>query len=160
VATSKTWRCLRCGKSRKAKNLFDALLDIVEQRPNKCAAGHDEKFFLGFPFALGIGRTDWEVKAAYLPKKRSPKWRNGKDKVQFFPFLVIVEHAPSNPNQTPHTSVWTPYWHAIKGVKETKKYGQWAPHMELGVFHDLVEQACKGGFMKRQRLHSKVPLWA
>jgi len=45
-------------------------------------------------------------------------------------------------------AIWLPYWHLHYRCKEDtplKKFGQWAPHMDIDVFVGLIKKAKVGG---------------
>jgi hypothetical protein len=146
MATIRKFVCSKCETKTNAGSLFNALRSIANKQHPKCANGHDAKLHLTFPFGLGIGLAPCTVQAAYLPN-RAPNWKNGRYKVQYFPFLVVVKFDDSK-----LLGFWMPYWHVEHRPKKYVKYGQWAPQMEAGLFIDLVEKVKADGFLKRQKL--------
>jgi hypothetical protein len=65
--------------------------------------------------------------------------------VTFYPFLVITER--ENRDQ----AAWLPYWHVIQdGEKKSRKYGQWAPFMDMKLLEDLLTQARNADFLNHE----------
>jgi len=99
---------------------------------------------LDFDLGLEAGRKPSRVLAAYLPSRRK-KWTLKKGpnrgfRVEFFPFLVVL--------QAGRTSYrWLPYWHVLtKGDTRKTKYGQWAPLLRQHMFDSLLEKARADGY--------------
>jgi hypothetical protein len=76
----------------------------------------------------------------------SPRsWKNEQGrKITLHPFLIILEA------ETPikKRKVWLPYFHLEEGNKVIKKYGQWAPSMDIDLFADLISKAHKAGYVE------------
>ena len=56
-----------------------------------------------------------------------------------YPFLVITESLNNEVR-----NAWMPYWHVVTfadGRPTETKFGQWAAHLDLELFSDLIEQA-------------------
>ncbi len=125
--------------------MFEGLREIAENRVAPCAkCGASRKFHLDFNFATdGSGPRRCTVINAFLPSAR-PKWRQGKEFVEFFPFLVFLDQPKSYDR-----GVWLPYWH-VKGPKGRTRpvFGQWAPFMDLALYNDLVAQARAAGCLE------------
>lgn len=136
MATQRYYSC-GCGKQRFWP-LFDALREFQSEGPYICdSCGERKELHLVFPFGLGAAASHCTVEAVFLPR-RLERWMHRKQKVTFFPFLVIL-------NKVGGTACWLPYWH-IEGKK--KKYGQWAPYMGTTPFRDLLTQARKAGYLR------------
>jgi hypothetical protein len=111
--------------------LFNALQEARSQQTcDDC--GKPKHLHLGFRFATGSGITTCKVLRVFLPQK-IPSWTKGKQRVEFYPFLVILDR-----NDNKQRAVWLPYWHKIGKRLE---YGQWAPVMDAVLFKDLWRQA-------------------
>jgi hypothetical protein len=97
---------------------------------------------LEFAFGLGAGPRKCHVVAAYCPETAIAWHDENHQRVEFYPFLVVTEDV-----KKPHDrAIWLPYWHLhFKKAGVHRKYGQWAPHMDVGTFTDLVERAKRGG---------------
>jgi hypothetical protein len=135
MATQRYYSC-RCGKQR-SRALFDALREFQSNGSSVCdSCDEKKKLHLIFPFGLGAAASHCTVEAVFLPH-RLERWMHKKQKVTFFPFLVILNKAGS-------AACWLPYWH-VEGQK--KKYGQWAPYMGMALFRDLLAQARKAGYL-------------
>jgi hypothetical protein len=62
--------------------------------------------------------------------------------VTFYPFLVVTERKGRD------QAVWLPYWHVVgDGEENRKKYGQWAPFMDMKLFRDLLAQPRDEGYL-------------
>ncbi len=96
---------------------------------------------LSFLWGLDAGTFECVVLDAFLPDEPT-KWpdKNGRE-VTFYPFLVITKGKTGR-------VAWMPYWHVVRGKdQEKKKYGQWAPSMDLSTFEELVAKARKKGYL-------------
>ena len=83
---------------------------------------------------------------AFLPDE-PVTWsdKSGRE-VTFYPFLVITEGKGER-------VAWLPYWHVVRGKDvEQKKYGQWAPSMDLSTFEELVPKPDRRATSSRPRL--------
>lgn len=134
------WRfvCLECGRSTEPRRKFEALRDTAEGRPPEpCGScGSPTELQLTFAFALGAGALECRVLGAFLPSDIS-EWEDAGAKVQFFPFLVVLEDVRDGGR-----NVWLPYWHLLThDHKVRRKYGQWAPFLSEGAYIEPMQQA-------------------
>lgn len=145
MATVREWVCRR-GCRKHAGSLFSALLDLAREQQRNCATHElSQVLQLRFDFGLNAQHKISTVLGCFTPR-RPPSWKgaNGRP-VQFFPFLVVVRRHGKR------EAAWLPYWHLVgtRGRKEPiKKYGQWAPYMDMHLFHDLLRQARSRGFLR------------
>src|SRR5882672_8604913 len=112
--------CSICSGRKWASGLFDALRDMAQGKQTLCSKCGPNAHRLELIFPLALAPTArYKVVHAFLPKKPDT-WRRGKSKIQFYPFLVLLESLNSR-----HRSVWLPYWHAVTNDGRTRmKYGQ------------------------------------
>lgn len=118
--------------------MFDALRDFSKsQKCPKCGAAHRDLHLI-FDFGLNASNSDCTVLASFTHKKpESWKDKDGS-KVEFYPFLVVLRRHGRQ------KAVWMPYWHLVHKKKRIiKKYGQWAPFMDMDLYKDLLKQAKK-----------------
>jgi len=144
MATERFHLCPRCGWRARAEPLFDSLRDVARARPRPCARCETSTaLHLSSPWGLGAGTYQWVVLDVFVPDE-PVKWSDKtRRRVTFYPFLVVIEREGGRRH------VWLPYWHVVRGEgKEQKKYGQWAPWMELSTFKELVAKARRKGYLK------------
>jgi hypothetical protein len=100
---------------------------------------------LSFAWGLDAGTFECSVLDAFVPDKPA-KWLDKKKReVIFYPFLVIAQGKRGR-------IAWLPYWHVVRGKRrEVKKYGQWAPSMDISTFEKLVAKAQASGYIKAIR---------
>ncbi len=142
MATGRYYLCPQCKTRTWAQSLFYALQDAAYSKAHLCpSCNRDLQLELSFTFGLDAGTYEYHLVGAYLPEP-PVEWNdnNGK-KVEFFPFLIVLKHVQSSSK-----SVWLPYWH-LHHIDEVprKKYGQWAPHMDMKTFGNLIEKGRKDG---------------
>ncbi len=147
MATQRYYVCGACHKKTWIANLFVALHDHANGQGHACeSCALPMSIELTFNFGLGAGQHHCRVLTAFLPDQ-IVSWSNGNGgKVEFYPFLVIVESIDKG-----SSSVWLPYWHIVKhqdGSLE-KKYGQWAPFIEVESYSSLVAKAKEAGYLWR-----------
>jgi len=143
MATDRFHICPKCRDKSWAGSLFDSLLAVaVGKMPmcTKCATS--VSLHLSFAWGLDAGTFECVVLDAFLPDE-PVKWSDKRRReVTFYPFLVITERKGER-------VAWLPYWHVVRGKgKEQKKYGQWAPSMDLSTFEELVAKARSKGYLK------------
>lgn len=138
MATKRIWECESCKDKRHAGSMFDALRDFSRSRKcPECKAAHRELRLI-FDFGLNASHSNCTVLASF--SHRTPQSWTDKDgsKVEFYPFLVILKRHGRQ------EAVWMPYWHLVHKKKRViKKYGQWAPFMDMNLYKDLLKQAKK-----------------
>ena len=141
MATEYYYECPKCNIPRRIPIVFDALRDATCNNTHQCpTCHHNEKLLVIPPFGLGADKRTYCLVKAYLPERPNSWNDNNGKKVEYYPFLLVLEDASNNS----HRTVWLPYWHLHyedKGLK--KKYGQWAPHMDIEIFSELIEKAKK-----------------
>jgi hypothetical protein len=148
IATLREFFCGKCNHREWPDGMFDALYGSVrEGSPPLCECGSERYLEMQFDFGLEAGPFRAEVIKVFLPKE-PPEWEiSSGGRVTFYPFLVVVQSLDEKKDRT----VWLPYWHIVEhrgSHKEPKKkYGQFAPHMDIGLFTDLVDQARESGFL-------------
>ena len=145
MATVRRSVCEKCHISEDAGPLFDTLKALADKAITPCkTCGAARQIHLVLDFGLDAGGKDSIALAAFLPRKLD-SWKDSKARgVTFYPFLVITAGSGGD------RAVWMPYWHVVRdGNKRISKYGQWAPHMDLGLFVDLVDQATASGLLDR-----------
>ena len=142
MATERFHLCPTCGWRTRAESLFDSLLGIARAKPRPCAhCATSTVLHLSSPFGLGAGTFQWVVVDAFVPDK-PVKWSYRRRRVTFYPFLVVIER------EGERRHIWLPYRHVVRGKgKQQKKYGQWAPWMELSTFKELVAKARRKGYL-------------
>ena len=142
MATKRIWECKSCKDTHSAGSMFDALRDFSKSRKcPECKMG-TRNLRLIFDFGLNASHSNCSVLASFS-HKNPISWKD-KDgsKVEFFPFLVILHRHGKE------KAVWMPYWHLVHKKKRTiKKYGQWAPFMDLKLYKNLLHQAQHSGFL-------------
>lgn len=155
MATKRSFICKKCNSTKKIGSLFDDLNDAAAGKyPSPCNCGGLMELHLEFPFGLNASDKKCTVRGVYLPHKLEQwkdkdgphKLEHWKDKdgskVTFYPFLVVLYRVERKTN-----AIWMPYWHLVKrGGKTIKKYGQWAPCMDLHLFESLIDQARANGW--------------
>lgn len=145
MATDRYYVCTKCKSEEWIDTLFDALFDFSKNKTRKCqSCMKDMEMKLTFDFGLGAEPSPCKILAVFLPEKII-KWHDEKKNlVKFYPFLVIAESIDEGYN-----SAWLPYWHIVekKGQIIEKKYGQWAPFMDIKSYKSLLNNAKKKGFL-------------
>ena len=144
MATTRYFFCTSCDRPSDAGGMLDTLRALAngEQTPcEKCSRPMELR--MSFPFAFDAERGDRCIVGAFAPRK-PVQWRDSKaHDIEFIPFLVISD-ALDGSNRT----AWLPYWHTDTSDGSTRqKYGQWAPHMDLEIFLDLLDQARERGLL-------------
>lgn len=141
MATEWIHICPKCGEKFWA-SLFDSLLAVALHRPSTCTKCTTIMVLhLSFPWGLDAGTFQGIALDAFLPDK-PVSWpdKSGRE-VTFYPFLVITEGNGER-------FAWLPYWHVVRGNgKEQKKYGQWAPSLDISTFEELVAKARSKGYL-------------
>jgi hypothetical protein len=106
------------------------------------ACGKPYDLYIESPFAFG---ADGQIRVIHIfapPKPR--RWNHEGRLIEYHPFLVIGETLTERPQRT----AWLPYWHTDEhNGGRRPKYGQWAPHMDLDIFSNLVDQARVEGLL-------------
>jgi len=147
MATSRQFVCAHCATEKWAGGLFQTLQSCANGKTEICECGRTKDLQLIFPFGLDAEKYFCKVLAVFLPKGLPETWPNSDGgSVEFYPFLVIGRKI----NDESHRTIWLPYWHIIKYDSDRPtetKYGQWAPHLNLETFEDLVGQARQAGFL-------------
>lgn len=137
MATIRKWICSRCNCGTPAPKLFDSLRCYVKKSFPRCSKCFGTcSLHVEFPFGLNAANNRCKVLAVFEPQKPEYwKQKNGR-RVTFYPFLVVLERL--NRGKT----IWLPYWHTVgpKG-NQKRKYGQWAPIMDIRLFQCLLQQA-------------------
>lgn len=146
MATRHTFRCPTCGEEMRKSTLFDAVKAVADHSEPACRrCGASTALHLSFDFALGVQHKNAEVLASFYP--HSPEcWDFGGRTVTFYPFLIVAKREERD------RAVWLPYWHVVQDDEEKnlKKYGQWAPFMDMKLFKDLLAQARNAGFLNHE----------
>jgi hypothetical protein len=106
MATERYLVCTPCRSREWVTRLFD-VLHSIEQGKTQCPACGVKKH-LELKFEFGGGKWPYRCKVldVFLPKPRVTSWREGKSRVAFYPFLVIVKSLDDH-----HEYTWFPYWH-------------------------------------------------
>ena len=146
MTTRHEFRCPECPEeTRKKSTLFDAVKAVAEDSKPACRrCGASTTLHLSFDFALCVEDTDAKVLASFYPH-RLEEWPCEGRKVTFYPFLIVTKREGRD------QAVWLPYWHVVgDGEKVNRKYGQWAPFMDLELFEDLLAQARNDGFLNHE----------
>lgn len=145
MATKKLYRCQNCSVELETKSLFDALEAISRSALTLCSQCNGQlQLELEFTYSFGASGTKCRVLDAFLPDV-PPSWEAPDVRgVIYYPFLVITQP------ETGENEIWLPYWHVStdKRGKEKKKYGQWAPSMDLSVFASLLKNARAKGYLE------------
>lgn len=142
LSTDRYHTCPRCGERIWAESLFDSLRAVAKGDLPSCSACHEAcTLHLSFAFGLDATGSDCSVIDAFLPDEpiswADKAWRE----VTFYPFLVITDGNNGK-------GAWLPYWHIVReDGRETKKYGQWAPFMDLSTFDELIGKARAKGYI-------------
>lgn len=142
MATDRFHLCPKCGRKSPAGLLFDSLHAVSLGKLHTCdQCATNMVLHLSFAWGLDAGSFECVVLDAFLPDE-PVKWsdKNGRE-VTFYPFLVITEGKGDR-------VAWLPYWHVVRGEEEQKKYGQWAPSMDLSTFQELVAKARAKGYLE------------
>jgi len=145
MATDRFYVCPKCQVKIWIPTLFDSLRDYatgVTHSCQTCASILDVE--LNFSFGLDAGRHPCKVLGAFLPDQ-IVKWYDANgNRVEFYPFMVIVES-----NEEACSSVWLPYWHLVthKDGTTKKKYGQWAPFIDSDSYASLMAKAKAAGHL-------------
>ena len=142
LATDRFYLCSKCNKKSSAGLLFDCLFEAAAGKSYPCAKC-DGRYELHISFAYGLDATGGQciVLDVFLPDDLV-RWsdKSGRE-VTFYPFLVITGGNGGD-------GAWLPYWHVVRGNGvERKKYGQWAPSMDLSTFEELVAKARAKGYL-------------
>lgn len=144
MATERYWICSKCATREWAGRLFDVLRQISRGVQSVCETCSGFRTLeLVHPFGVGAGSHRGKVLDVFLPDNiRSWIDEENRD-VEYFPFLVMVESADES-----YVSAWMPYWHLVSdaGGRIERKYGQWAPFMDLESFAKLVSKARAKGY--------------
>ncbi|MFI5386431.1 MAG: hypothetical protein ACHQ50_09955 [Fimbriimonadales bacterium] len=92
-------------------------------------------------FGLNASHKESTAVGVYLPEVLDTWLDRDGSKVTFYPFLVVV----ARPNT--EKAIWMPYWHVVEkaGRGPANKYGQWAPHMRISLFENLISKARADG---------------
>lgn len=148
MATDRFYICTRCQTKTWIPTLFDALRDQAEGVTHSCqtcSKGLDIE--LHFSFGMDAGRHPCKVLEAYLPDDIYTWCDVNGNSVEFYPFMVIVESMEEG-----YSSVWLPYWHLVNKKNGTieKKYGQWAPFIDLDSYASLLAKARAAGYFETQ----------
>jgi hypothetical protein len=86
-----------------------------------------------------------EVLASFYPHQLERWCDSGGRKVTFYPFLIVTKREERD------QAVWLPYWHVVRnGEKVNRKYGQWAPFMDMKLFEDLLSKARDAGYLNHE----------
>ncbi len=144
MATSRYFVCKKCSNRKRVSRLFDALKHIADGTATNCpSCGSRCDLQLKFWFGLDRGAYEYIVASSYLPDKITT-WPDANGcKVEFFPFLVILQG-------TQHTEIaaWLPYWHLHHQPSKVRaKYGQWAALMKIQTYKQLQAKAHKDGYL-------------
>jgi hypothetical protein len=140
MTTVREWICpdTSCHFKENTNSLFETLLEYTEGNRKNCPEHKECELQLTFPFGLGAKDNRCTVLDCFTIKEPE-QWSNNGSVVKFYPFLVILKRHNKN------TAVWLPYWHVVDGKK--KKYGQWAPFMNMELFMKLLSQAKRKGYI-------------
>ena len=144
MTTSRHFVCKDCGKKEWAEGLFDALRALADSKASVCPICKTaRRLELKFTFGLGAGSYEYNVANSYLPDAIT-MWNDPDGcKVEFFPFLVVLEFIHHD-----EKAIWLPYWHLhhrSSGVRT--KYGQWAPFMNIETYKQLHAKANANGHL-------------
>jgi hypothetical protein len=141
MATDWIHICPECGE-RIWESLFDSLIAVASTKLPVCdKCSKSMPLHLSFSWKLSTGSFGCIARAAFVPDQ-SVHWRDKGRKVEFHPFLVIVEGKDGQ-------YVWLPYWHRVGGKP---KYGQWAPCMDISIFESLIEKAKSKGYVLKKAI--------
>lgn len=145
MTTRHKFRCPECQEeTRKKSTLFDAVKAVADNSKPECSrCGASTDLHLSFDFALGVQDKNAKVLASFYPHPPED-WClvSGRRTVTFYPFLIITKREGRD------QAVWLPYWHVVReGEKVSRKYGQWAPFIDMKLFEDLLSKARNDGFL-------------
>jgi hypothetical protein len=146
VAAHHKFRCPSCGEETRKSRLFDAVKAVADGSEPEChRCGASTDLHLSFDFALCVEDRDAKVLASFYPHQLE-EWPCEGRTVTFYPFLVVAKREGRD------QAVWLPYWHVVRdGENKTfKKYGQWAPFMDMKLFNDLLSQARNDGYLNHE----------
>ena len=135
--------CSNCGNKKVTSPMFDVLLNEAKGETSNCGKCElPMKLHLEFSFAFGASGGNVDVLKAFVPEKINIWHDPGGNRVEYYPFLVILRSIPED-----KISFWLPYWHLHNyDGKTKKKYGQWAPLMDKELFESLLLQAKNSGY--------------
>lgn len=143
MASAWKWRCVEGHSDKHVRRpLFDVLKDCSEKALSSCPdCGSNCRLIIEFDFGLDATENECEVLDCFLPAKME-EWHDSDDNlVVFHPFLVVLRRTGRD------LAVWLPYWHLVHtGTGIEKKYGQWAPFMDMRLFESLTKQARACGY--------------
>ncbi|OGJ85098.1 MAG: hypothetical protein A2268_16410 [Candidatus Raymondbacteria bacterium RifOxyA12_full_50_37] len=145
MATDRYLVCPKCNEKKWVFSLFDALLNLSKNEPSRCEKCKETSdLLLTFHFGVGAGDQKCQVLDCFLPDKRS-FWKENESTVEFYPFMVILQLIEPKEKEI---SIWLPYWHMVtnKAKKVEKKYGQWAPFIDVNSFRTMLKKARKNGY--------------
>ncbi len=142
MATDRFYICPKCRNKFSAGLLYDALHAVaIGEQPTCAKCATSMLLHLSFAWGLDAGAFRCIVRDAFMPDNPVRWFDKGKREVTFYPFLVIIESKNKR-------KAWLPYWHIVRGKrKPQKKYGQWAPCMDLSTFDELVAKAKSKGYL-------------
>jgi hypothetical protein len=148
MATRHKFRCPdpECAEETKKRTLFDAVKAVADHSEPTCRrCGASTTLHLSFDFALCVEDKNAEVLASFYPQPPED-WPCEERTVTFYPFFVVTKRERRD------QAVWLPYWHVVgNGEKENrKKYGQWAPFMDMKLFRDLLSKARDHGYLNHE----------
>jgi len=146
MATDAYFQCTACNHYEYPPSMFAGLLVVAEAHVEPCPDCRSKRIFqLDFSFATDEKPRRCRVRAAFTPSGDDrPRWKQGRELVEFFPFLVVLEQLDYTDD-----AVWLPYWH-IKRRRSAERtlYGQWAPFMDQSLFAELTRRARVAGFIE------------
>lgn len=152
MATHWWFKCAHGTAPAWPSSLFHTFERWVETRGaewhcEQCGRPFD--LWIQSPFAFG---ADGTIRVIQIFAPTEPRtWEHEGRTIKHHPFLVIGETQGEPPVRT----AWLPYWHTDKGGKREVKYGQWAPHMDLDIFSELIDQARSEGLLPWPRSQSR-----
>jgi hypothetical protein len=146
VTTRHKFRCPECGEETRKSRLFDAVKAVAQHNKPACRrCGASTDLHLSFDFALDVPHKNAEVLASFYPHQLERWCDSGGRKVTFYPFLIVTKREERD------QAVWLPYWHVVRnGEKVNRKYGQWAPFMDMKLFEDLLSKARDAGYLNHE----------
>ena len=147
MATHHRFRCPACGEETRKSRLYDAVKAVAEDNKPACRrCGAETALHLSFDFALDVPHKNAEVLASFHPRPLEHWCDSGGRTVTFYPFLIVTKREGRD------QAVWFPYWHVVRDGenKNVKKYGQWAPFMDIELFEDLLSQARDAGYLNHE----------
>jgi hypothetical protein len=146
MTTRHTFRCPECPEETRKSTLFGAVKAVAEHNKPACRrCGGSTTLHLTFDFALCVQEKNAEVLACFYPDPPE-EWPCEGRTVTFYPFLIVTKREGRD------QAVWLPYWHVVRNgeKRDHKKYGQWAPFMDMRLFEDLLSQARNAGFLNHE----------